>query len=101
MEGHISGRVRKESQHAVRATRKAHPGRDIAANKFEHQGTREFSCILKRLDSKKCGVRKYNCCTSAHSLEPDPSFVEAAMKIDKPVSEQIFRRGWRIQFDAG
>src|SRR5439155_19344000 len=41
------------------------------------------------------------CGTGAHLLEAHASLVEATMKIDKTVSKQAFRRGWRIQFNAG
>ena len=49
MKGRMSGRVREESQHTVRAAGNTHAGRYLAGDEFEHQRAREVNRIIERL----------------------------------------------------
>ncbi len=51
VEGHLSRRVREESQHTIRAARKTYPDRYLAGDEFEHQRAREVNGIIECIHS--------------------------------------------------
>jgi hypothetical protein len=98
VKGHVSGRVREESQHAVRASCKPHTDGHLARDHFEHKRTRDMNSILETVYSEERRIGKHYCSARSQFLEAYASLVKATMKIDKGLQAGFPReRGNTVQ----